>query len=659
MDKVKDRGARLARKLMQRVLGSDMDLGHSPENPVPKEVYPASDPTNQGGWVLLESMSDEFSDLTSFDETKWIQGTGRNWLGRIPVYHNDPEMIELAENELKLRVQVKTPEGQDKFRYCSGYITSRESRRYGYFEVRMCPCDAPLSNTFWLFGGSATFSREIDIFETASAIPSFKNRMGTNMHEWKTPTEEGLHDEHKARPGKKIELDFQPMDDFHTYGCEWDHEYTRFFADGKLVREEKTDGFDIGMQLKCGVEYNEHFQKDLDDSMFPAVYRVKYIRTWIKPPTQRTIFVHRETGVGQREEGVGLSWEKPYRLIQHAIDNANDGDTILVGPGIYPQNVSLVGVRGVKLIGGVNVGDMDGSCQDIELNRCIIKSPKGHGPALALDSAVDCVVDGFTVEGVTASWTGGVRISGPYTGTKLMRCKITGNSPNQGGGAGVNVGSSTFGEHCEFVSCTFTGNAASGKFGGGGGVSLYEGGDNPRNPKARFIDCIFEFNKGAKGSALAFHANGEGVCHLERCIFRSNSGDEAGDAMTVLITGGRCEVVDSIFVNSPGTDIVVRSKGEVSQVEVTGCVFSNAGHSNIDSDWDQCVIQKSLFHQPLQTSSGVMTKIKGKAAKCKADFDSVLSIRDCEVGDPCFENVHEGKIGLTSKSPAFLEHLQR
>ncbi len=50
------------------------------------EVYPASDPDNNGNWTLRENMSEEFEG-TDIDTTKWfVNGTKGvyNWIGRAP-----------------------------------------------------------------------------------------------------------------------------------------------------------------------------------------------------------------------------------------------------------------------------------------------------------------------------------------------------------------------------------------------------------------------------------------------------------------------------------------------------------------------------------------------------------------------------------------------
>ena len=123
----------------------------------------------------------------------------------------------------------------------------------------------------------------------------------------------------------------------------------------------------------------------------------------------------------------------PYASIQYALSQATTvhGDTVLVLPGTYVENVDFLG-KAVRLVssGGPTVTVIDGGAPLVELSAVTFASGEGPGS----------VLQGFTVENgsgtLDASFTfydgGGVRISG--ASPTIRDCVIQQNEADRGGG---------------------------------------------------------------------------------------------------------------------------------------------------------------------------------------------------------------------------------
>jgi parallel beta-helix repeat protein len=151
------------------------------------------------------------------------------------------------------------------------------------------------------------------------------------------------------------------------------------------------------------------------------------------------------------EVGIG----KPYTTIQSAINAAVNGDTVLVYPLTYTENIDFNGkeitVRSVK---GAASTIIDGKRKD----GSVIVFMNNEGPA--------SVIDGFTIingSGTLDSFSipAGGGIYCYNSSPTITNCTITGNTANGDGG----------GIYCEYSSpvitnCTITENRADG-YGGG------------------------------------------------------------------------------------------------------------------------------------------------------------------------------------------------
>ncbi|QDT69066.1 Beta-porphyranase A precursor [Planctomycetes bacterium MalM25] len=261
-------------------------------------VSPLTDPDNQGGWRLVESVSDEF-DTPRLDTDKWfVQGTGgeyrSNFIGRAPSQFST-DNVRIEDGKLKLqakwdpsfnfspkidRTDKKAPNGRKYENLTTAAVISKQPVRYGYFEIRCKAADASVTSSFWMTGNSA----ELDVFEF-SGRPAQRHKVHLESELWSS-----IHD--WSKPGgpttwtDRLQIDWKVADGFHTYALEWDPEFLRFYADGELVREVTREqvgeeGWVIDSPLWVWVDsetFPWHGVPSRED--LPVDYEIDYIRIW-------------------------------------------------------------------------------------------------------------------------------------------------------------------------------------------------------------------------------------------------------------------------------------------------------------------------------------------------------------------------------------------
>lgn len=168
--------------------------------------------------------------------------------------------------------------------------------------------------------------------------------------------------------------------------------------------------------------------------------------------------------------GVDIHVPADYATIQQAIDNANNGDTIIVAPGTYVENISYNG-KAVTVISsdGPEVTTIDGNASDV-----VVSFWNYEGSDSVLDGftitngnggfggGIVCITSSPTVQNCiisanTGYFGGGIFVWG---GTIITNCMITDNIALDGGGGLYNAGNSLI------TNCTISGNAAANNGGG-------------------------------------------------------------------------------------------------------------------------------------------------------------------------------------------------
>ena len=195
--------------------------------PVPEPVTPAEPeaaPAPSAG-PKLPQMGEAFVDRFDGDQldSRWYVSDGwsnGDWMD------NDwrASQITLGEHGATMTME-HGPEGHPK-PLASAEMKVHQDFRYGYFEIRMrVPRGPGIVTGVFTYAGQDGKVRphEIDI----EILGRHTNMLEATIHENGKPTH------------KRIRLPFDAADGFHTYGFDWQPDAIRWYADGKMIHEER------------------------------------------------------------------------------------------------------------------------------------------------------------------------------------------------------------------------------------------------------------------------------------------------------------------------------------------------------------------------------------------------------------------------------------
>ena len=221
-----------------------------------------------------------------------------------------------------------------------------------------------------------------------------------------------------------------------------------------------------------------------------------------------------------------------YPTIQSAIDASAKGDTVLVAPGTYKENIHFKGKAiTVKSLGGAA--------------RTVIDGGK-KGPCVLFDKGETrkALLEGFTLTngvGLGFGKAGGITIyssSGAISSPTIRKCIVRGNSGKYyGGGIGGNSGSPLIED------CVIEDNSALGAgYASGGGIGFM--GSLTAHPVVR--RCIIRRNTAmTRGGGCYFAYNNHAVvedCYITENTTRGSTGNLDGGAGVFVALNALCVI---------------------------------------------------------------------------------------------------------------------
>ena len=277
--------------------------------------------------------------------------------------------------------------------------------------------------------------------------------------------------------------------------------------------------------------------------------------------------------------GLGLAVPAQYRTIQAAIDDAREGDEIIVSSGTYPETLSLK--KRIILTSSAP--------KDTTIVASTVIDAKKKGTALLIDGA-HCVVRGFTITGGhSKNKGGGVWIDGgaaPLIADNI----IQGNGTDMLGGALAIVHDSK----PRIVNNTITENKAK------GGAGLFADSSSPylKNNK-------IEANVAEKGGGAVWFQNCTGTI-LENTIIRNNAAAGAGvyvskDASTT-ITGN--EIAENKAEVGAGIFVIAGCKLKITGNTVSQNVASKVGSGLAAAMRSEIRLEDNAFRENKASSGG-------------------------------------------------------
>lgn len=240
--------------------------------------FPLSDQSNNEGWKKIPEFSDEF-DCPALNQEKW-HPKNPSWSGREPTqFHPANVSFDNGELVMKINGHGNLPL-KNGFDYSAGYIRTKESKRYGYFEMEAKLMDAPWVSGFWLTNEGREWWTEIDICENCPGTKGRSNDLSSNVHVFRAPKEHGLVTNHFSLTQKHY-FPQRLQDDYHVWGLEWNKDIIRFYIDGYLFREIQNTHWHQSLYINLNNESNTWFGA-IPDERIDREYRVKYVRVWDK-----------------------------------------------------------------------------------------------------------------------------------------------------------------------------------------------------------------------------------------------------------------------------------------------------------------------------------------------------------------------------------------
>ena len=321
-----------------------------------------------------------------------------------------------------------------------------------------------------------------------------------------------------------------------------------------------------------------------------------------------------------------------FPVLQEAIDASCDGDTILVAPGTYVENIRIPGT-GISIRSDV---DGDPATHDIAPAETLIDGDAA-GSVVTIEGpgTLTVLLEGLTVQNGKSERGGG--IYNDYRELTVTHCTVTGNMTEPGGDAGATShgggiyvhsghvavtnssitgntahkhGGGVYGHALTVTSCAFTGNTAGyggGIYGSGGTITDCSFVENAATfgggiycQGGAIEDCSLTLNTASHGGGI--HCSG---CTVTRCSLVENATSTFGNGGGIW--GSATSVTNSyIAVNtaSEGGGIYGRNL-TVTNCSITGNTADNTGGGIHSDEGDTTIANDTMTGNTADAGGGV------------------------------------------------------
>ncbi len=292
-----------------------------------------------------------------------------------------------------------------------------------------------------------------------------------------------------------------------------------------------------------------------------------------------------------------------YTTIQQAIEDAFDGDEIVIAEGVYYENIDFLGksiilrstdpndpkvVDNTVIDGGQNSSvvtfDNGENANTVLSGLTIAYGYAANGGGIYCSNGSEPMIIKCIVRDNSATYGGGIYNS--MSKPKLTNCTFSGNSADMKGGGMYNSDSEV-----EINGCTFSSNTNFGHGRGGGeGGGIY----NYNNELMQIANSVFTGNIVKNGKGGGIYTAGELNSTIYNCSFTGNAAQDSGNG---LYNDSNSTLTDCIFWNNKPSGspeeceiyIETGSELEINYSDIKGgqsglCGSAIWGAGNINAD---------------------------------------------------------------------------
>lgn len=294
-----------------------------------------------------------------------------------------------------------------------------------------------------------------------------------------------------------------------------------------------------------------------------------------------------------------------FDTIQDAIDFAQDGDAVLVAPGVFRESIDFKG-KAIRVEAVFGTGSTTINATGLQDSAVLCRTNEGPGT----------VLKGFTITGGSGnpSLFGDPLGGGMFNFTSdptVIDCVFTGNTSDGGGGM-ANIGSDP-----TIIGCKFLDNYAGFEAGGGGMTNI--------SSDPFVANCLFSGNTSNLDGGAVANLSGRPV--FVNCVFADN---EAALGGGVKSTGSTVIINNCTFSRNLADFGGAIRNSSGGTVAISNCIM-----------WDN-------FPDEIQTLAGTETVVSFSTIAGGWTGPGVGNSTD----DPMFVDASAGNLRLQESSPA-------